>query len=45
MLSDDPAVSLLIPGAPYALAIAVTDERGGRSEIVTVSGVAPEIGR
>lgn len=45
VLSDDPAVSLLVPGEPYTLAVAVRDESGARSEIVTVSGVAPEIGR
>lgn len=45
VLSDDPAVSLLVPGEPYTLAVAVQDESGARSEIVTVSGTAPEIGR
>ena len=45
VLSDDPAVSLLIPGAPYEIAVAVTDETGARSEIVSVAGVAPTIGR
>ena len=45
VLSDDPAVSLLIPGAPYEIAVAVTDETGARSEIVSVAGVAPSTDR
>lgn len=43
VLSEDPEASLLIPGQPYAVGLAVTDEAGHRSEIVTVSGVAPEV--
>ncbi len=43
VLSEDPEASILIPGEPYGLGLAVTDEAGHRSEILTVSGVAPEV--
>ena len=45
VLSEDPTASLLIPEAPFELAVAVTDASHARSEIVSVSGVAPRIGR